>query len=140
MNRFNIWLRAQTLPIPILYRAQQGFQFTRGFYSLSSHFQYHYSWIYLHCLRKYMWSLSINRSLAPQVPSTTSALVYFCGELTLAACQMPTKATLSAGKLLPQSNREDKIQGNYDGQDKNRERSFTAYCHRQTRLNSGTSV
>lgn len=56
-----------------------------------------------------MWSVFINRSLAPQVPYTTSALVYFCGELTLAACQMPTKATLSAGKLFPQLDREEKI-------------------------------
>lgn len=56
-----------------------------------------------------MWSVSINRSLAPQVSSTTSALVYFCGELTLAACQMPTKATLSARKLLLQLDKEEKI-------------------------------
>jgi len=60
------------------------------------------------------------------------------GGLTLAGNQVTSKATLSYA--LPRWTGERKRKERLLGQDKDRERSLTNYCHGQNRLNLGTLV
>jgi len=62
----------------------------------------------------------------------------FCGGLTLTGYQVPTKVTPSL-PLLSWTG-EKKYKKRLMGQDEDRERSFTNYCHRQSRLNLGKLV
>ena len=58
-----------------------------------------------------------------------------CGGLTLPGCQVPTKAALSLRHLNWKGER--KYNERLMGRDKERERSFTNYCHEQNRLDLG---
>ena len=61
-----------------------------------------------------------------------------CGGLTLTGCQVPTKAALSL--VLLNWTEERKYDERLVGQDKDKERSLTSYCHGQNRLDLGKLV
>jgi len=77
----------------------------------------------------------ISKCTCCAVRHSSCFIIVYCGELTLAGCRLPTKAVLSL--LLLSWTGERKYNERLVGQDKDRERPFTSYCHRQNRLNFG---